>query len=169
LLKHFRLAAGLTQDSLAERAGMSKRGLQDLERSVRQRPRRDTAELLADALGLSALDRAAFFEAAQRRSPPAEPAFVAALPTMFSMSAPAPLVGRERELLLLSRFLAGQSEVLPAPSVLLLAGEPGIGKTHLLQALARQAAAAGWCVLMGGSRRRGGEEPYVPLIDARHW
>jgi tetratricopeptide (TPR) repeat protein len=145
---------------------MSKRGLQDLERSVRQRPRRDTAELLADALGLSALDRAAFFEVARRRSSPAESVSRAALPTMFSMGARAPLVGRERELLLLSQFLAVQSEVLPAPSVLLLAGEPGIGKTHLLQALARQAAAAGWCVLTGGSRRRGGEEPYVPLIDA---
>ncbi len=145
---------------------MSKRGLQDLERGMRQRPRRDTAKQLADALALSALDRVSFFEAAHRRTVPTSTAATAALPAMFAVGAPAPLVGREHEMLLLSQFLAGQSEVLTPPAVLLLSGEPGIGKTHLLQALARQAAADGWCVLTGGSRRRGGEEPYVPLIDA---
>ena len=45
LLKAFRKAAGLTQEALAERAGLSTRGLQDLERGVHQTPRRDTVEL----------------------------------------------------------------------------------------------------------------------------
>jgi predicted ATPase/class 3 adenylate cyclase len=65
LLRRHRLAAGLTQAALAERAGLSWRGLNDLERGVRLRPRRDTVALLATALDLSAADRAAF-EAAAR-------------------------------------------------------------------------------------------------------
>ena len=52
LLRRFRLAAGLTQETLAERAGLSTRGVQDLERGVRLMPRAETVRLLADALGL---------------------------------------------------------------------------------------------------------------------
>ncbi|HEU5398688.1 MAG TPA: helix-turn-helix transcriptional regulator, partial [Gammaproteobacteria bacterium] len=54
LLRHLRRAAGLTQDELAERARMSKRGLQDLELGASQRPRQSTLALLAAALDLSA-------------------------------------------------------------------------------------------------------------------
>jgi tetratricopeptide (TPR) repeat protein len=50
--------------------------------------------------------------------------------------------------------------------VLLLAGEPGIGKTRLLQAIAQQAIAQGWSVLAGGCHRQGGQEPYAPLLEA---
>jgi len=50
--------------------------------------------------------------------------------------------------------------------VLLLAGEPGIGKTRLLQAAAQQAVAQGWAVLSGGCHRRDGQQPYSPLLDA---
>jgi predicted ATPase len=49
---------------------------------------------------------------------------------------------------------------------LLLAGEPGIGKTRLLQALAQHAVPHGWSVLVGGCQRRGEPEPYAPLLDA---
>jgi predicted ATPase/class 3 adenylate cyclase len=65
VLRHHRQAAGLTQAELAERAGISWRGLNDLERGVRRRPRRDTVVLLATALGLSESERVSF-EAAAR-------------------------------------------------------------------------------------------------------
>ncbi len=38
LLRQHRRAAGLTQEALAERTGLSIRGLSDLERGARQRP-----------------------------------------------------------------------------------------------------------------------------------
>jgi predicted ATPase/class 3 adenylate cyclase len=65
VLRHHRQAAGLTQAELAERAGLSWRGINDLERGVRRRPRRDTVALLATALGLSEAERISF-EAAAR-------------------------------------------------------------------------------------------------------
>ena len=61
----FRKAANLTQEELAEQAGLSRRGINDLERGARLTPRRDTTELLADALGLVGEDRAAFFATAR--------------------------------------------------------------------------------------------------------
>jgi transcriptional regulator with XRE-family HTH domain len=38
LLRQYRTAAGLTQQELAERAGLSARGVQDLERAIRRTP-----------------------------------------------------------------------------------------------------------------------------------
>lgn len=65
LLKQLRLRAQLTQEELAERAGISARSVSDLERGVNVTARRDTARLLADALGLQGQDRVVF-EAAAR-------------------------------------------------------------------------------------------------------
>jgi class 3 adenylate cyclase len=70
LLRHARQAAGLTQSELAERAGLSVRGINDLERGVRRTPRRDTVVLLAQALRLSDEEYAAFSEAARRSGEP---------------------------------------------------------------------------------------------------
>ena len=53
LLRHYRIAAGLTQEELAERAGVSIRGISDLERGARRTPHLTTASMLADALALS--------------------------------------------------------------------------------------------------------------------
>lgn len=64
LLRHWRKAAGLTQEELAERAGLSARGINDLERGARRMPRKDTVALLADALELAGDDRAEFYAAA---------------------------------------------------------------------------------------------------------
>src|SRR3954466_937445 len=64
LLKRYRLAAGLTQEGLAERAGVSARGVQDLERGVRAAPRPETVRLLAEALGLDAAAHAGLIAAA---------------------------------------------------------------------------------------------------------
>ena len=54
LLKRYRLAAGLTQEALAETAGLSRQGIADLERGARTQPRKETVRLLAEALHLSA-------------------------------------------------------------------------------------------------------------------
>jgi transcriptional regulator with XRE-family HTH domain len=67
-LRRWRKAAGLSQSELADRAGLSVRGLNDLERGARKTPRRETVLLLADALGLDGEDRAAFLAAARRPS-----------------------------------------------------------------------------------------------------
>src|SRR5262245_10930594 len=66
LLRQHRHAAGYSQEALAERAGMSPRGISDLERHVRKSPYRETATLLAEALGLSEADQSAFLLAARR-------------------------------------------------------------------------------------------------------
>jgi transcriptional regulator with XRE-family HTH domain len=67
LLRRHRLAAGLTQASLAERAGLSLRGLSDIERGLRAAPHRETVLRLADALHLDEVDTAALHEARRRR------------------------------------------------------------------------------------------------------
>ena len=63
-----RVSLGLTQEVLAERAGLSRRGIADLERGARSAPYRDTIERLATALALSESQRQTFFNAT-RRSP----------------------------------------------------------------------------------------------------
>jgi class 3 adenylate cyclase/tetratricopeptide (TPR) repeat protein len=65
LLRRSRRAVGLTQEELAEQAGLSVRGISDLERGAKHRPHKDTVQLLADTLGLSGEERATF-EAAAR-------------------------------------------------------------------------------------------------------
>ena len=65
LLRQHRLAAGLTQEELAERTGLSARGISDLERGARTHPYRETCELLADGLGLDGPQRSAFLAAAR--------------------------------------------------------------------------------------------------------
>ena len=51
LLRHHRLAAGLTQEALAERSGLSARGVQDLERGLRLAPRAETGAVAGRRLG----------------------------------------------------------------------------------------------------------------------
>ena len=65
LLRQVRSAAGLSQDELAARSGVSVRGISDLERGLRQAPRLETVRLLADALALAEDDRAALLAAAR--------------------------------------------------------------------------------------------------------
>ncbi len=66
LLKQARMEADLTQEALAERAGVSVRRIRDLERGTAHRPRVDTVRLLAEALGLPPDAHAAFVAAARR-------------------------------------------------------------------------------------------------------
>jgi transcriptional regulator with XRE-family HTH domain/tetratricopeptide (TPR) repeat protein len=157
LLRRYRVAAGLTQEELAARAGISQRNLGDLERGVGHSPRKDTIALLAGALALSPQERAALTAAARRIG--------AATPRDSAVGtgvlATVPFVGRRRELTLLEQHLRGEG-----PPLLLLAGEPGIGKTRLLHAALPRAVTVGLQVLQGGCQRRGGQDPYAPLVGS---
>lgn len=74
------------------------------------------------------------------------------------------LVGRDREReLLRKRFeeaLAGYG------SIVLIAGEPGIGKTLLLDEFAQHAEETGAIVLRGGMSEDEGMPPYLPFLEA---
>jgi predicted ATPase/DNA-binding XRE family transcriptional regulator len=130
LLRRFRKEAGLTQEELAERAGMSVRGISDLERGVSRAPYRATVQFLADALQLSADDRAALEAAAKRHAGPAsEAASISPLP-----SEPTPLLGRERE------EAQGISFLRSGTRLLTLTGPGGVGKTRLAVRIASSVA-----------------------------
>jgi tetratricopeptide (TPR) repeat protein/transcriptional regulator with XRE-family HTH domain len=160
LLRRYRLAAGLTQEELADQAGLSVRGLSDLERGARRAPRRETVQLLALALHLPAAERTQLETAARQRGVTAVQAPGERGPSSASSATALPFVGRAQELALLDQLLTD------GPSVLLVAGEPGIGKSRLLQAGIEQAEAQGWTVLAGGCHRRSGQDPYAPLVGA---
>src|SRR5688572_22195427 len=68
ILRRARRAAGLTQEELAERANISARSISDIERGVNRAPRKDTLELIADALGISNEERASWEQARKRLS-----------------------------------------------------------------------------------------------------
>ena len=102
LLRDHRRAAGLTQEELAERAGVSPRSISELERGGAHVPRRDTVALLARALGLEGPEREAFEAPGRRRGRPLGQRVDADAPTRAaSHNLPRALtsfVGREPEL-----------------------------------------------------------------------
>ncbi len=67
LLRQHRLAAQLTQEELAERAGISARSVSDIERGISRAPQKATVHFLTDALRL-ADDEREIFEGAARAS-----------------------------------------------------------------------------------------------------
>jgi transcriptional regulator with XRE-family HTH domain len=67
LLRQLRTGARLTQEELAEAAGVSPRSVSDLERGINRTARKDTALLLADALGLTGQVRVLFVAGASAR------------------------------------------------------------------------------------------------------
>jgi tetratricopeptide (TPR) repeat protein/transcriptional regulator with XRE-family HTH domain len=167
ILHRLRLAANLTQDELAERAGISARSIGDIERGVSRAPRRDTVLLLADALGLTEADRATFEAAARRldrRSlSPSHPARAVSAVGVWrpDESARTPFVGRAHDLALIDRQLSNGG-----PALLMMAGEPGMGKSRLLGEAASRAVAREWTVLESGCQRPSGLEPYAPVVGA---
>jgi predicted ATPase len=134
LLRQHRLAAGLSQEALAEKAGLSVRGLSDLERGVRRAPYPATVARLAEALGLDAAARMALATTGRRAETPVDSDDGAdrpepALPTPLSS-----FVGRERELAEIGRLLK-------TTRLLTLTGAGGVGKTRLALEAARTSAA----------------------------
>jgi transcriptional regulator with XRE-family HTH domain len=75
LLRQLRDEAGLTQDDLAEAAAVSQRAISELERGINATARKDTALLLAGALGLDGPARELFMAAARGRAPAGEARF----------------------------------------------------------------------------------------------
>ena len=69
LLRQLRGEAKLTQEELAEEAGLSPRAVSDLERGINRTARKDTAMLLAGALGIAESAGVVFVAAARGRTP----------------------------------------------------------------------------------------------------
>jgi transcriptional regulator with XRE-family HTH domain/tetratricopeptide (TPR) repeat protein len=120
-LRHDRIAAGLTQEELAERSGLSVRAISDLERGHVRRPRRGTAQRLASAILTAGTDHGKAAEG------PFWPP-VAQLPADL-----ADFTGRQKEVGFLTRLLAAGTTVGRPEAVVTVAvtGAGGIGKTAL--------------------------------------
>jgi transcriptional regulator with XRE-family HTH domain len=131
-LRYLRESAGLTQEELATKAGLSARAISVLERGERKRPYPHTVRSIADALTLSEEERATLLAAVPGRSAaPAFPAALAGLPPTPTTA----LVGREGDLEGVATFL-GRPEV----RLLTLTGTGGVGKTRLSIEAVREAA-----------------------------
>jgi predicted ATPase/transcriptional regulator with XRE-family HTH domain len=166
LLRRYRQAAALSQEVLAERAGISSVAVSALERGVRRAPYLGTVELLAGALALDAKERAALLAAARpagdgsgsaalepppspvahpipeatRARPATERAVLApdGLPGV-----PTPLIGREMMLAAVVALLVNDPHAdggaAPGTRLLTLTGPGGVGKTRLALHAARVA------------------------------
>jgi predicted ATPase/DNA-binding XRE family transcriptional regulator len=126
LLRRFRLAAGLSQEALAEFAELSVTGIQALERGRRTTPRLSTIDLLAKGLALSARDRALLLNSAtgELARSPADSGGLLPLP-----ESPTALVGRDQA-------LAQVASLLDSHRLVTLTGPGGVGKTRLAIAAA---------------------------------
>ncbi len=144
-LRELRAAAGLTQEELAGRAGLSPNAVGALERGQRRRPYPHTVRALADALGLGEEGLASLLAAVPGRNGATRQAEetpqATAPPRSASTALPYPatsLVGRGRELGEVADLLAQ-----PGARLLTLTGTGGVGKTRLAVEAARTALASG--------------------------
>ncbi|MBV9324552.1 MAG: XRE family transcriptional regulator [Chloroflexi bacterium] len=137
-LRRLRLRAGLTQERLAERAGVSVATISALEEGLRRRPYPNTLRVLAEALELSQDQRAAFIETVAAPRPPAarataRPASEAAWSVSTLPVGPTTLIGRDAEVASAAALLAPPA---PATRLLNMTGPGGVGKTRLAVAVA---------------------------------
>ncbi|MCA1694750.1 MAG: helix-turn-helix domain-containing protein, partial [Actinobacteria bacterium] len=137
LVRKCRISVRLTQEELAERAGISVRTISDIERGLRRFVYRDTAERLAEALNVDGTDKEDFVLVARSRVGAHElgvqgPGRVSSGRNLVPVP-PTALIGRDREMeMLLGAFREGSTRSIT------LTGPGGIGKTRL----AVEAAAA---------------------------
>jgi tetratricopeptide (TPR) repeat protein/transcriptional regulator with XRE-family HTH domain len=136
LLRQLRDEAGLTQEELAEAAQVSQRAISDLERGINATARKDTALLLAGALGLDGPARELFVAAARGRAPAGE-ALAAAAGEAGGLAAAsrtlprdiAAFTGRQDEL---GQLMAQWTQAAAGGGVVsihAIGGMAGIGKT----------------------------------------
>jgi predicted ATPase/DNA-binding XRE family transcriptional regulator len=138
LLRRHRATHGLTQEEVAEHAGISARTVSDVERGLRTTIYRDTATRLASALHLDNVEREEFERVARRsarRGPPKVPSSITATRSTRIPIPATSLVGRERELAVVSAALAE-----PDIRLLTLTGPGGVGKTRIAIEAATRAA-----------------------------
>jgi len=141
LLRRLRAGAGLTQEELADAAGISLRAVSDLERGINRTARKDTALLLAGALSLTGQVRALFVAAARGRAPAADvlatgngAAAQGAGAVAATQTLPRDIgsfTGREAELSALLAVLAEAAVGGGAVGIFAVDGMPGAGKTAL--------------------------------------
>jgi transcriptional regulator with XRE-family HTH domain len=147
LLRRLRSEAKLTQEELAETAGLSMRAVSDLERGIHRTAHKNTAMLLAGALGLTESATALFVAAARGRTPaadalailrssgrrPAQPLRVWNIPARN----PA-FTGRDD----LLAAVQARLQTGPAAVVQALYGMGGVGKTQLAAEYAHRFASS---------------------------
>jgi tetratricopeptide (TPR) repeat protein/transcriptional regulator with XRE-family HTH domain len=125
-LRRLRAGAGLTQEELAEAAGLSPRTVSDLERGLATTPHKDTVRLLADALQLGGQARIEFEAAARGHTGPGRARGRGAAATRTLPRDIASFTGRGHELAELAEAAAGTGGVV---SIHAIGGMAGIGKT----------------------------------------
>jgi tetratricopeptide (TPR) repeat protein/transcriptional regulator with XRE-family HTH domain len=128
LVRAHRRRGAITQEELADRAGVSTRAIRDIESGRIRSPRQTTVRLLADAFDLAGAEREAFLRAAStgtrdRRSGPVRPA---QLPLNI-----AGFTGRREEIEALHRLAATVGEGATAVVISAVSGTAGVGKTAL--------------------------------------
>jgi tetratricopeptide (TPR) repeat protein/transcriptional regulator with XRE-family HTH domain len=138
LLRRLRAEARLTQEELAEAAGLSPRSVSDLERGLHRTARKDTAVLLAGALGLAGPVAEVFVAAARGRASVAEVLAARDAPGAFAAAATrslprdiAAFTGRQAELAYLLGALVEAAAGGGVVGIHAIDGMAGIGKTTL--------------------------------------
>jgi transcriptional regulator with XRE-family HTH domain/tetratricopeptide (TPR) repeat protein len=123
-LRSIRLERGFTLEQLAEVSGVSVRGISDIERGVRDRPRRSTIDALCDALKVDASTRRELAREQVRRARSESPAESVQPHRVLDF------VGRGSEFASIRTHL-GSGFNDGVPRTIVIAGPPGVGKTAL--------------------------------------